>query len=164
MINENFYTVRGYELLQAERGLLTSSMEDYLEMIYRISMQEEYARINQLSKRLNVRPSSATKVVQKLGKLNLTDYEKYGVIKLTERGEVIGKYLLGRHEIIQEFLKNLGVEDTLLKETELMEHCISSETLKSMHIFNEFLQMNQDIKKQYRSFKSNYLVNDKKTK
>lgn len=164
MMNKNFYTVRGYELLQAERKMLTSSMEDYLEMIYRISMEEGYARINQLSEKLNVRPSSTTKVVQRLGRLNLVDYEKYGVIKLTEKGEEIGKYLLDRHEIIQEFLRNFGAEDTLLRDTELMEHCISSDTLQSMYIFNEFLLKNQDIKKQYKSFKKNYYAHDKKKK
>lgn len=156
MINNNYYTVRGYELLQTERKLLTSSMEDYLEMIYRICKEEGYARINQLSKKLNVRPSSTTKVVQKLGKLSLIDYERYGVIKLTTKGEEIGKYLLGRHEIIHEFLRNLGVEDTLLKDTELIEHCVSHNTLKSMYIFNEFLLINQDIKRKYCLFKLNY--------
>ena len=36
-------------------------------------------------------------------------------IKLTTKGEEIGKYLLGRHEIIHEFLRNLGLRILCLK-------------------------------------------------
>src|SRR5690554_4388547 len=102
-------------MLNAENRMLTSSMEDYLEMIYRTCMDEGYARINQLAGKLNVRPPSATKVIQKLSRLGLVDYRKYGFIQLTEEGRVIGAFLLKRHGIIEEFLKNLGIEETRLK-------------------------------------------------
>ena len=46
-IEEDFHTVRGYQLLSAEKKVLTSSMEDYLEMIYRISREEGEVRVNQ---------------------------------------------------------------------------------------------------------------------
>ena len=53
---DEFYTVRGYKMINAEKKLLTFSMEDYLEMIYRICKEEGYVRISQLAKNLNVRP------------------------------------------------------------------------------------------------------------
>ena len=65
--NKEFHTVRGYQMLSSESKVLTSSMEDYLEMIYRIYLDDGYARINQLADKLNVRPSSTT--VQKLYEL-----------------------------------------------------------------------------------------------
>ena len=135
---DEFYTVRGYEMINAEKKLLTSSMEDYLEMIYRISKRDGYVRMNQLAKKLNVRPSSATKIIQKLSSLGMVDYEKYGVIQLTEEGKKLGRFLLKRHNIIEEFLKQLGIEETLLKETEMIEHHISFNTLQSIHILNDF--------------------------
>ena len=61
-------------MLNSEDKILTSSLEDYLEMIYRICLEDGYARINQLADKLNVRPSSTTKVVQKLCELKLVDY------------------------------------------------------------------------------------------
>ena len=82
-------------------------MEDYLEMIYRICKEEDYIRMNQLAENLNVRPSSATKTVQKLKSLGMVDYQRYGIIQLTDRGKKIGRYLLKRHNIIEEFLKTL---------------------------------------------------------
>jgi len=32
MINKGFHTVRGYQLMEQDHRLLTSAMEDYLEM------------------------------------------------------------------------------------------------------------------------------------
>ena len=153
--NREFHTVRGYQMLNAENKLLTSSMEDYLEMIYRTCIEVGYTRINQLSDKLNVRPSSATKVVQKLAELGLVNYQRYGIVRLTKEGEEIGKFLLRRHEIIQEFLKNLGIKETLLKDTELIEHDVSLGTLKSIYAFNLFLFAHPDIKNKYEEFRLN---------
>lgn len=152
-INREFHTVRGYQMLNSEKKILTSSLEDYLEMIYRICLEEGYTRINQLADKLNVRPSSTTKIVQKLCKLELVDYQKYGIIQLTEDGKTIGEFLLKRHEIIQEFLKNLGIEDTLLKDTELIEHDVSQSTLKAIYSLNKFLSDNPQVKNQYEVYK-----------
>lgn len=84
MKHDEFRTVRGYELLNQNKKELTSAMEDYLEMIYRNIEQEGYMRINTLSELLNVKPSSATRMVQKLKELGLINYEKYGI---TERSD-----------------------------------------------------------------------------
>ncbi len=143
-------------MLNAEQKLLTSSMEDYLEMIYRICIEDGYIRINQLALKLNVRPSSATKIVQKLKKFGLIDYQKYAIIQLTDEGREIGQFLLKRHEIVEEFLKKLGIKETLLKDTEMMEHDISINTVKSICIFNTFLKDNPDIIKRYETFKNQF--------
>ncbi|NMB07671.1 MAG: DtxR family transcriptional regulator [Tissierellia bacterium] len=151
---DEFYTVRGYKMINAEKKLLTTSMEDYLEMIYRICKKEDYVRMNQLAKNLNVRPSSATKIVQKLRDLGMVDYEKYGVIQLTEEGERLGKFLLERHNIIEEFLKIIGTEATRLRDTEIMEHGVSISTLRNISILNKFLLVNPDIMEQFIRFKA----------
>jgi len=147
-----FHTVRGYQLLQQNNRLLTSAMEDYLEMIYRNSLVEGFMRINTLSELLNVAAPSATKMVQKLNNLALLEYKKYGLIFLTENGKEVGKYLLHRHNIIEIFLKNIGVKDDLLVETELIEHNISAATLHKINIFNKFFDQNLEIGKKYEHF------------
>ncbi len=140
-----FHTVRGYQLLSQNKNLLTSAMEDYLEMIYRNSLVEGYMRVNTLSELLNVAAPSATKMVQKLSKLGLLDYKKYGIIFLTENGREIGKFLLDRHNTIQVFLNNLGVSEDILVETELIEHYVSVTTLNKIELFNKFLVNNPEI-------------------
>lgn len=155
--DQKFHTVRGYQLLEQNKKLLTSAMEDYLEMIYRNSLVEGYMRINILSELLNVQAPSATKMVQKLARLGLLDYKKYGIIFLSENGREIGKFLLQRHNIIELFLKNLGVQESLLIQTELMEHTITALTLHKINIFNKFCELNPEIFQKYEQFSLLYI-------
>lgn len=136
-MDDEFHTVRGYELLR-QNNLLTSAMEDYLEMIYRHTKGEGYLRINELADLLHVRASSATKMVQKLGGIGLIKYKKYGIIELSDSGKQAGQYLLNRHHVIETFLNNIGITENLLTETELIEHDISPSTQKHMELFNDF--------------------------
>ena len=62
---DEFYTMKGYAL-NADGGL-TSAMEDYLEMIARLTRQSEQVRVNGLSRTLHVKASSVTKMIQQLG-------------------------------------------------------------------------------------------------
>src|SRR5690554_5504510 len=96
---EKFFTARGYEISAAE-GSLTPSMEDYIEMIYRLSRKSRTIRVNDLAVRLNVQPPSVTKMMQKLNEKNLLSYEKYGMISLTAQGEKLGDFFLVRHNTL----------------------------------------------------------------
>ena len=154
-VEKNFHTVRGYENINLTTKLLTPSMEDYLEMIYRCSIEEEVVRLNKIAQMLNVRDSSASKMMKKLGELALIKYEKYGVIMLTEEGISVGKYLLERHNIIENFLKYLGGKEEVLQETELIEHIISIKTTQNIYMLNMFFEENQDILESYTKFKEN---------
>jgi len=154
MENKEFHTVRGYQLLKQNKKQLSSAMEDYLEMICRNSEQEGFMRMNKLADLLNVKASSASKMVQKLGELGLIKYEKYGIIILTEYGKEVGRYLLNRHKIIEEFLKTIGINDNLLVETELIEHNISSNTLENIKMLMEFLVSSPEIIKRFEEFKA----------
>lgn len=147
--SSKFHTFRGYQLLEQNKKLLTSSMEDYIEMIYRYSLTEGYVRINTLSDLLNVQASSVTKMIQKLSELGMVYYRKYGIISLTETGIEIGKFLLQRHNIIESFLRLLGVTDNLLVETELMEHAISVDTLNRLHALIKLFEKNPRLKSEY---------------
>ncbi len=134
MSNHKFYTARGYQLLEQNKNRLTPSLEDYLEMIYRNISEHGYIRVNELALELNVKPSSVSKMVVKLSNLGFLDYEKYGAIKLTIKGMQIGSYLIWRHNTIKDFftlIKDKENESTL-EETELIEHGLSEDTVKSL--------------------------------
>lgn len=137
-----------------EKGL-TSAMEDYLEMIYRSCSGGGYIRVSALSGLLNVAAPSVTKMVQNLSRAGLVDYRRYEFISLTPKGREMGEYLLRRHTIIETFLKNLGVSESLLADTELIEHDISVTTLQRFDCFNRFLASNPGVLRSYEDFAEN---------
>jgi len=141
---KGFYTFNNY--LKGNTGLITASMEDYIEMIYRLSNETGFTRVGDLSKALNVKPASITKMIKKLDELNLVDYEKYGYIKLTANGNSYGEYLLYRHNTIEKFLKTIGVNENILEETEKIEHVLSKETFKRIEYFIEIIEYHPIIK------------------
>ena len=144
MDNQEFHTFSAY--MKKER--MTASMEDYLEMICRLSKKTGFTRVYELSSALNVQPPSVTMMVKKLSKLNLLKYEKYGIIILEKQGIKLGEILLKRHKAIESLLTILGVSSNLiLEETEKIEHTISNETLSCIINFLKFLNEKPDIKK-----------------
>lgn len=152
MSDSNFYTFRGYSLNNEK--VLSPSMEDYIEMIYRLSCEKNNVRVNDLSESLNVQPPSSSKMIKKLSRFGYVNYEKYGYVNLTEKGVEIGKYLLSRHETIYNFLKLVGVADNLLEQTEKIEHAINEETIEKMNNFILFINDNPDI---YNMYSKKYL-------
>ncbi len=153
-MDNEFHTVRGYQLLRQNNMQLTSAMEDYLEMIYRSIQGQDYFRIQELADKLNVRASSATKMVQKLGEIGLIKYKRYGIIEMSDSGRELGKYLLSRHRIIEKFLEMIGIDENLLEETELIEHYISSNTLEHLEIFNKFFVANPELHRRLKYYVS----------
>jgi Mn-dependent DtxR family transcriptional regulator len=134
--------------------MLTSSMQNYLETIWRLSREKGYTRISELSGALHVQPPAATRMVQKLAEMKLIKYEKYGVLVLGEEGKRMGDFLLERHGVVDRFLKILGVTDTQrLEDTEKMEHTIGRETLRCITLFIEFAQENPRFFAAYALFK-----------
>ncbi|WP_066896117.1 metal-dependent transcriptional regulator [Clostridium nigeriense] len=143
---KGFYTFNNY--LKINSGLITASMEDYIEMIYRISNEIGFTRVGDLSRALNVKPASITKMIKKLDELSLVSYEKYGYIKLTEDGRSYGEYLLYRHNTIEKFLKIIGVTNNILEETEKIEHVLNKETFQRIEKFIEIIDNHSIIKEE----------------
>ncbi|WP_031513001.1 transcriptional regulator MntR [Desulfofalx alkaliphila] len=150
--SEEFYTARGYEIAAGEDAL-TPSMEDYIEMIYRLSQGTGYTRVNDLAEKLNVQPPSVTKMMQRLHDRSLLNYERYGMIHLTEEGKALGNYFLQRHNTLKKFLSLLGIVKNLQKNVEQMEHYINWDTFQVIDAFVSFLQQNPEILKQFKQFR-----------
>jgi Mn-dependent DtxR family transcriptional regulator len=155
---ERFYTVRGYELLSKDANLLTPSMEDYLEMVYRLSCDKGYTRISDLAAALNVQPPSATNMVQKLAETPYLKYERYGLVELTESGREVGEYLLRRHETLEEFLQIIGVEQGVLQETEKIEHNVSPGTMQQIILLVHFFQKNPACREAFHTYQKESLA------
>lgn len=112
-------------------------MEDYLEMICRLSGQEDSLRMGELARHLNVKPSSASKMVAHLKSEGHVEFEKYGRIRLTEKGREAGDYLLYRHEVLHRFLCFLNQSDNEVTQVEQIEHFLNETTIYHLARFLE---------------------------
>ncbi|WP_027964224.1 transcriptional regulator MntR [Halalkalibacillus halophilus] len=122
----------------------TPSMEDYIEQIYILMDQKGYARSSDIAERLKVHPSSVTKMVKKLDEENFLHYEKYRGIILTEKGEKIGKRLVYRHELLEQFLAIIGTEEeSIYEEVEGIEHHLSWDSIFRIGDLVEYFQQDK---------------------
>lgn len=108
---------------------LTESMEDYLEMFYRIVMNQGYIRPIDLSNAINVRPSSVTRMIQKLDEAQFIAYEKYRNISLTPTGLNYGRFLVWRDETLKKFFRLVKANARVDEQVEGIEHYITPETM-----------------------------------
>ena len=127
---EGFYTLKGYQ--NGEAHNMTASMEDYLEMICRLSQDGTPVRIGDLAKCLHVRPSSASKMAGNLRSHGLVRFEKYGTVTLTEAGLQLGRYLLFRHTVLQDFFCFINQTTNELEQAEKVEHFIDPKTVYNL--------------------------------
>lgn len=125
-----FYTMKEYQRAGAEG--LTSSMEDYLEMICRLRAEGVPVRVNVLASSLHVRPSSASKMLGNLKKLGYIDFHKYGAVMVTEKGVEEGEYLLHRHQVLHRFFCAVNGTEDELEQVEKIEHFMNRETVNNL--------------------------------
>lgn len=134
---------------------ITSTIEDYLESILVLSENKGFAQVTEIAKSLGVSKASVTEMIIKLKSNNLVYYEKYSTITLTEEGSKIALDVKERHEMINQFLKLIGVnEEDANYDCCIMEHDLSKDTVEKIKLFTKFLQENnqEDILKRFNEF------------
>ncbi|GFZ98879.1 transcriptional regulator MntR [Paenibacillus marchantiophytorum] len=121
--------------------MATPSMEDYLERIYKLIDEKGYARVSDIAEGLEVHPSSVTKMIQKLDKDHYLIYEKYRGLMLTPKGKKMGKRLVDRHLLLENFLTVIGVqEDNIYKDVEGIEHHLSWDSITCIETLLEYFR------------------------
>ena len=132
--------------------MLTPSLEDYLEEIYRFSLSLNTVRVTDISKRLKVALPSVTKALYKLRDENYIKYERYGEIKLTNQGKEFGYYLVTRNQLLQEFLALICSKCNFAAEAEAMEHYLSTATIDAIKTLVEFMKGNPSWQQAFSDF------------
>ena len=132
-----FFTMKGYA---GHKAGLTASMEDYLEMIFRLSRNGGVVRISELAACLHVRPPSASKMLVILKDMGFVSFQKYGYLSLTDKGKKAGEYLLHRHDTIHKFLCMLNGSKSELEQAEKLEHYLDERTVENLARLTEKMQ------------------------
>lgn len=123
---------RGQATGITQRGvvqILTESMEDYMETIYRLSEEKGYVRAVDISESLNVQASSVTRMIQKLDEAGFVKYERYRNISLTPLGARYGRFLAWRDDTLKRFLRMLNADMGVNEQVEGIEHYITPDTM-----------------------------------
>ncbi|EIW22832.1 metal-dependent transcriptional regulator [Pelosinus fermentans] len=120
--------------------MLSPSLEDYLEELYRFSLYNDIVRVTDISRKLNVSLPSVSKALRKLKAGQYINYQRYGIIDLTDKGKKTGNFLVERNKILQEFLTLICADCDIAAEAEAMEHYLSKQTIKSIQLLVKFMQ------------------------
>lgn len=108
-------------------GLNHQAIEDYLKTIYMLEQEASPVSTSRIAAARDVRPGSATSMIQRLGKLNLLNYEKHRGVTLTETGQEIALEVIRHHRLVELYLiEALGFSwDEVHEQADILEHVIS---------------------------------------
>lgn len=124
------------------KKILTASLENYLKAISHIVKEQKAARVRDVSKYLNIGPSSVSEALRTLADKGYINYQPYGIITLTDTGEKIANNINDRHEVICNFLENVLLVDkkSIEENANKIEHGVSEDVLEKFVRFLTFMQ------------------------
>lgn len=114
---------------------LSRAGEDYLETIYRLSLDgaggDGSVRSVDVADQLKVSKASVNKALSTLKEAGMVTQSRYGRVSLTEEGKDYAALVWRAHRALRMFLESdLGVESEIADEEAcLMEHVLSADTM-----------------------------------
>lgn len=125
-----------------DRGELTESLEDYLEVIQHVVEERQIVRPKDIVERMKVRGASVTGALRALAKRGLIRYAPYDMISLTHEGTEVAKSVIHRHTALKGFLTQILGIDKVAADSEAcrMEHAVSIPVLDRLIKLGAFLQ------------------------
>ena len=119
---------------------LTPHMEDYVEAIVMLSSTNRVVRVKDIARKLNIKMPSVSAALAKLKEMELIDYEKYGYVELTEKGQDLAGRVLKRHNCLIEFFchRAPGRQEAADCEACKVEHDLAPDTCSQIHKFLDF--------------------------
>lgn len=121
---------------------LSSTLEDYLEAIFRIEKRKRVARVRDISRALSVAKSTVNAALKSLARKGMIDYEPYELVGLTEEGRKRAGDIVISHTIIRHFLEDVLSLDAERAESIAceMEHAVDREALERFVCFLAFVK------------------------
>jgi DtxR family transcriptional regulator, Mn-dependent transcriptional regulator len=112
------------------------SKEDYLSIIFKFKNPRGEIKPIAIARKLKVSQAAVTDMLKKLATDKYILYEKYRVIRLTQRGEEFARNMVRRHRIWEVFLqKVIGMPwDKVHQEAHQLEHSSSDNLIDRLEI------------------------------
>lgn len=113
------------------RENLTHAIEDYLKIIFELTLEQPRASTNAIAERMAVAPASVTGMLKRLAANDppLLEYRKHHGVELTPEGRQVALEIIRHHRLLELFLhETLGYGwDEVHMEADRLEHVISEE-------------------------------------
>ncbi len=117
-------------LRQTRREHSRELAEDYVEAIAELASTTGEARAVDLARRFGVSHVTVIRTVARLQRDGYVTTQPYRSIFLTDKGARLAETSRGRHEIVVEFLRSLGVPEPVAQvDAEGIEHHVSPDSL-----------------------------------
>lgn len=118
---------------QAREARRTERLEDYVELIADLIDDGGEARQVDIAARLGVTQPTVAKMLKRLNEDGLVTQRPYRGVFLTAAGRALADESRKRHQIVEAFLRALGVSaETARRDAEGIEHHVSPETLAAL--------------------------------
>lgn len=113
---------------------LTNSQEEYLKTMYILKSTNVEIKVTEIAHRLDKSKASVNNAINVLKDEGLVNYEKYGPIELTEKGENEAIKIIEANDIVKLFLTDIIHADSKLAEKEAKEikTILSDDTLNKL--------------------------------
>lgn len=121
---------------QAREARRTELAEDYVELIADLLDDEGEARQVDMASRLGVKQPTVAKMLKRLADEGLVTQRPYRGVFLTDDGRALAEKSRHRHQIVEAFLRAVGVSQEQARlDAEGIEHHVSEETLDMFERF-----------------------------
>ena len=95
---------------------MTDSQEEYLKTIYLLKRNDKKVRITDIANKLSFKKPSVTKGIKTLKEMGFLNYEAYGEITLTKKGEETARNIIKKYDILNMFLTEvLEIDEKIAK-------------------------------------------------
>ena len=123
-------------------GKLSSTLEDYLEAIFRLEKAKRTARVRDIAQTLGVSKSTVSAALKSLAGKNLVEYEPYEFILLTPEGREKAATIVMNHYIISHFLQSVLALSRERAERIAceFEHAVDQEVIQRFVCFLAFVE------------------------
>jgi len=86
---------------------VSSTIEEYLEAIYKLEEKKGLAKTGDLAKELNVTLGTITNTIESMEKQSLVSHKPYKGVKLTKKGRKIALDVVRRHRLSERLLTDI---------------------------------------------------------
>lgn len=107
--------------------MITQAVEEYLEAIYKMSLEDDRVIAARLAERMNVSPPTVADMLKRLQENGLANSSRSEGVTLTKKGQQAAETLVRRHRLWERFLTDvLGLNwDEVHEEACKLEHAMS---------------------------------------